>query len=266
MATLLMCFDAPMQSWGTRSHFASRDTATEPTKSGVTGLLAAALGIPRDADDKIKKLADLRMGVRVEREGVVEDDFHTVQNVPNTEGKNHRTATIRRFYLADALFLVGLETDDTQLLHQMLDALMRPRWPLYFGRKAFVPSRPIPSNGFPEERHPITGKTLGDALRTHPWLENQAIPHFQERARPRETPGTWLRTIVDADPLALDVELRHDHPLSFGPQQRSYAPRAVHIGHVPLTPEMINDGADAQTGLPTTGDAPQPHTTHRDGP
>ncbi|MCZ9342329.1 CRISPR-associated protein Cas5, partial [Streptomyces sp. TRM76130] len=27
-----------MQSWGTRSQFTSRDTATEPTKSGVVGL------------------------------------------------------------------------------------------------------------------------------------------------------------------------------------------------------------------------------------
>ncbi|MFF9336137.1 type I-E CRISPR-associated protein Cas5/CasD [Streptomyces albogriseolus] len=243
MATLLMCFDAPMQSWGTRSQFASRDTATEPTKSGVVGLLAAALGIPRDADDEIKNLAQLRMGVRVDREGVLEADFHTVQNVPNTEGKNHRTAVTKRFYLADALFLVGMESDNTQLLHQLHTALTAPRWPLYFGRKAFVPARPIPSPGLAGEHHPVTRQSLGNALRTHAWLENQPRIHAAgRRTPPHASSPIWLRTIVDADPLALDIELRHDHPLSFTQQERSYAPRAVQISHVPLTPEMINDG------------------------
>ncbi len=42
MPTLLLCFDAPLQSWGTMSRFVVRDTTTEPTKSGVVGLHAAA--------------------------------------------------------------------------------------------------------------------------------------------------------------------------------------------------------------------------------
>ncbi|MET7903878.1 type I-E CRISPR-associated protein Cas5/CasD [Streptomyces anthocyanicus] len=242
MATLLMCFDAPMQSWGTRSHFASRDTATEPTKSGVVGLLAAALGIPRDADKEIQNLAKLRMGVRVDREGVVEVDFHTVQNVPNTEGKNHRTAVTKRFYLADALFLVGVESDNTQLLHQLHTALTAPRWPLYFGRKAYVPARPIPSPGIAGEFRPVTRQSLDDALSTHPWLENQSRIHADRRTTNQAPSPAWLRTIIDADPLALDVELRHDYPLSFTWQNRSYAPRAVQVSHVPLRADMINNG------------------------
>ncbi|MER6543154.1 type I-E CRISPR-associated protein Cas5/CasD [Streptomyces sp. NPDC001250] len=240
MPTLLMCFDAPMQSWGIRSQFASRDTATEPTKSGVVGLLAAALGLPQDADEDIQHLATLRMGVRVDREGVVESDFHTVQNVPNTEGKNHRTAVTKRFYLADALFLVALESDDTRLLHKLEDALHQPRWPLYLGRKAFVPARPIPIRGLPGEHRSITQRPLDDALSLHPWLENQPRIRARQRATPTPPPPMWLRTIVDADPLALDVELRHDQPLSFRPQHRAYAPRAVQISHIPLPPELID--------------------------
>ncbi|MEU9413728.1 type I-E CRISPR-associated protein Cas5/CasD [Streptomyces sp. NPDC048281] len=243
MPTLLMCFDAPMQSWGIRSQFNSRDTATEPSKSGVVGLLAAALGIPQDADEDIQHLATLRMGVRVDREGVVESDFHTVQNVPNTEGRNHRTAVTKRFYLADALFLVALESDDAALLQRLEDALHRPHWPLYFGRKAFVPARPITSRGLPGEHHAITERLIEEALTLHPWLENQPNLRARQRLNPDEPTAKWLRTITDADPLALDVELRHDHPLSFRPQQRTYAPRAVQISHVPLTPEMISDPA-----------------------
>ncbi|MDQ0956347.1 CRISPR system Cascade subunit CasD [Streptomyces sp. B4I13] len=240
MPTLLMCIDAPMQSWGTKSRFASRDTASEPTKSGVVGLLAAALGIPQDADEEIRNLASLRMGVRVDREGVLESDYHTVQNVPNTEGKGHRTAVTQRFYLADALFLVALESDDAPLLHQLLNALDRPHWPLYFGRKAFPPARPLPTHGLPGEHQPVTAQPLEHALRTHPWLENQQRIRNRQHNRDPYTSPTWLRTVVDADPFALDVELRHDFPLSFHPQQRSYASRAVQISHVALTPEMIS--------------------------
>ncbi|MER7492843.1 type I-E CRISPR-associated protein Cas5/CasD [Streptomyces pharetrae] len=74
----------------------------------------------------------------------------------------------------DALFLVGVESDNTQLLHQLHTALTEPRWPLYFGRKAFGPARPLPSAGLAGEHHPVTSRSLDDALRTHPWLGTSA--------------------------------------------------------------------------------------------
>ncbi len=238
-----MCFDAPMQSWGTKSQFASRDTAMEPTKSGVVGLLAAALGVPREEDDDIQRLARMRMGVRVDREGIVESDYHTVQNVPNTEGKNHRTVVGPRFYLADALFLTAVESDDGALLERLYSALLAPRWPLYFGRKAFVAARPIVSSGRPGQPPAVSAQPLEEALGAHPWLEIQPRIRQRERSKAGPEPVTWLRTIVDADPLELDVELRHDHPISFNPEHRRHGPRAVRIGHVPLTPELISGGS-----------------------
>ena len=45
MAVLMLRLAAPMQSWGTDSKFEVRKTNREPTKSGVVGLLAAALGL-----------------------------------------------------------------------------------------------------------------------------------------------------------------------------------------------------------------------------
>ena len=47
MATLLLRLAAPLQSWGADSKFETRKTNREPTKSGVIGLLAAALGLRR---------------------------------------------------------------------------------------------------------------------------------------------------------------------------------------------------------------------------
>lgn len=67
MPTLLIRLQGPLQSWGTRSRFDHRDTWPYPTKSGVVGLLAAALG--RDRREDVSDLAALRMGVRVDRKG-----------------------------------------------------------------------------------------------------------------------------------------------------------------------------------------------------
>ena len=47
MATLLLRLAAPLQAWGADSKFETRKTGREPTKSGVVGLLAAALGLRR---------------------------------------------------------------------------------------------------------------------------------------------------------------------------------------------------------------------------
>ena len=68
MTTLLMRMRAPMMSWGDHSRFTIRDTRREPTKSAVIGLLCAALGRPRL--EPVDDLAALKMGVRIDREGV----------------------------------------------------------------------------------------------------------------------------------------------------------------------------------------------------
>jgi CRISPR system Cascade subunit CasD len=231
-ASLALCFDAPMQSWGQRSRFVVRDTATEPTKSGVVGLLAAALGIPRDDDNAVIELARLKMGVRVDREGTLERDYHTVQNVPDTTGKNHRNVESSRYYLAGALFLTVIEGTEDQLqrLHQ---ALTHPRWPLYLGRRAFVPARPIASTGDPS---PIIRRPLAETLATHPWLENQ--PRIRRAAEHGEL--RWLRTVTDSNPADPASELRHDFPLSFASGNRRHGPRTVRVGHVQLTGQMLH--------------------------
>ena len=84
MSVLLMRLSGPMQAWGVQSRFGVRDTTREPSKSGVVGLLAAALGRPRYA--AIDDLAALRMGVRVDREGTLLRDYHTAQEVYRAKG------------------------------------------------------------------------------------------------------------------------------------------------------------------------------------
>ena len=70
MAVLLLRLAAPLQAWGSNSKFIIRNTEREPTKSGVVGMLAAALGIQRNDDPKkLEPLTALRFGVRAEKEG-----------------------------------------------------------------------------------------------------------------------------------------------------------------------------------------------------
>jgi len=141
MATLLLRFQAPLQSWGISSLFTERDTAREPSKSGVIGLLCAALGRGRSAD--VSDLASLRMGVRVDREGSLEMDFQTSADVFTADGKISKNAVVsRRYYLADAVFLVGLE-GPLEILASLDQAVRHPEWQLYLGRKAFPPSLPV---------------------------------------------------------------------------------------------------------------------------
>ncbi len=150
MSILLLRLAGPMQSWGTQSRFSERDTGLEPSKSGVIGLLCAALGRPRS--EPVEDLVNLRMGVRVEREGVMRSDYHTTGGTHRQDdrygvagpGGGVRSGAVlsNRYYLADAEFLVGLE-GGPNLLQELDRALKRPRWQLSLGRKAFPPGVPV---------------------------------------------------------------------------------------------------------------------------
>jgi CRISPR system Cascade subunit CasD len=138
--TLLLRLQGPMQSWGYRSRFDYRDTALEPTRSGVIGLICAAMGIARGED--ISSFDAIRMGVRVDEEGRLECDYHTALDVIKADGSGKDTVQSWRDYLADASFTVGLESSDQELLNKIAEALQSPTWTLFLGRKAFPLSIP----------------------------------------------------------------------------------------------------------------------------
>ncbi|MGL4734466.1 MAG: type I-E CRISPR-associated protein Cas5/CasD [Enterovibrio sp.] len=142
MPTLLLRLQGPLQSWGTTSRFDERDTQLEPSKSGVLGLVCAALG--RDRRESVDDLAALKMGVRVDQEGVVLRDYQTATGVISAAGKvdMKRTVVSPRYYLSDAAFLVGFEGDKA-LLEQIHQALKAPHWALSLGRKGCLPSPPV---------------------------------------------------------------------------------------------------------------------------
>lgn len=198
MPTLLLRLAGPMQSWGTASRFDQRDTGKEPSKSGVIGLLAAALGIDRENWADLEPLTHLSMGVRHDRSGVPKRDYQTAQSIISADrSKIHETAVTTRDYLADATFLVGLECRDRALLSKCEAALLDPVWPLGLGRKSYVPSEPIWIKGG------LLDAPLRVALAQWPWI---ASPRKWE-----ENPDRLLVSFESEDGSGI---LKMDQPLS----------------------------------------------------
>lgn len=217
MSVLLLRLAGPMQSWGVQSRFTVRDTGLEPSKSGVVGLLCAALG--RCRDEPVADLAALKMGVRVDQEGTMARDYHTAGKggILKASGKVERKNLVvsTRYYLADARFLVGLEGDDLDLLTQLHAALRDPHWPLYLGRKAFVPGEPV---WLPDGLQP--DRALLEALQAYPWTGHDSKKH----------PDQVRLVLEDPD----GPEVRPDQPLSFA--ERRFAPRRVRTRFISVLP------------------------------
>jgi CRISPR system Cascade subunit CasD len=218
MNVLLMRLSGPLQSWGVQSRFAVRDTGREPSKSGVIGLLCAALGRPRW--EPLDDLVALRMGVRVDQEGRVWRDYHTAQNVLRARGSTKDTEPSTRYYLADARFLVGLENDNLELLKTLHNALRSPVWSLYLGRKACVPGEPV------WLRDGLRSDTdLLSALKTYPWLGCDPARRSAQ-----------LRLVLEDEE---GEAVRPDQPLSFA--ERRFAPRRVTTNFIPMPKAKMED-------------------------
>lgn len=165
MRFLRLKLQGPLQSWGERSRWDSRDTASMPTKSGVIGLIGCCLGYPR-GDERIRALSSsLHIAVRADRAGVIMTDFHTVQTesggFPNAEGgrrsSNNNTIITPKQYLQDADFTVWIWGKE-ESLQLCADALKKPVWTPYLGRKSCVPATPI----LPEW---LEAESVDDAIR-----------------------------------------------------------------------------------------------------
>lgn len=193
MPTLLLRLAAPLQSWGANSKFDRRTTEKMPTKSGVIGLLAAALGLKRDED--LTELNCLRFAFRADREGDVITDFHTAH------GK--KPYLTYRHYLSDAVFLAGVEGGE-EILKKLEGALQSPAFPLFLGRRSCPPTFPVLLG--------IRESDLETALANEPMLCDS-------------TKSDILRVQIETQ--ATNAGMVQDVPVSFNPEKRIYGYRKV---------------------------------------
>lgn len=228
--TLLLRFTGPMQSWGTQSRFRYRETDLEPSRSGVIGLLCSALGRPRTAP--LDDFMPLRMGVRVDRGGIVSVDFQTAggshrqgdhYGVARAENAGIDIAISWRSYLANASFLVGLEARESAseaFLSTLDEALDEPVWPLFLGRKSYLPSMPVRLPDEPPLGPGLQPVSLDEALHSYPWDD---VPSGILR----------VRAIVECTPDDPKAEARGDLPLSFALDHRGFTTRYVKTLYLP---------------------------------
>ncbi|MFI8932529.1 type I-E CRISPR-associated protein Cas5/CasD [Streptomyces sp. NPDC053474] len=215
MSVLVLVLAAPLQAWGTTSRHALRDTGPHPTKSGVTGLLASALGLARTDTHALAELAALTFAVRTDQPGTRIRDFHTTRT---RHGKAMPLS--ERYYLADAVYTAAL-AGDAPLLQRAQHALRNPAHPLFLGRRSCPPARPPLHSLHPETSDPVA------VLQTLPW---QASAWYQ-RARP----GHRMTIHHDAHPADRAARLHPDQPLDFSPTaRRRHTSRPV--ATIPLPP------------------------------
>ena len=227
MATLLIRLVGPMQSWGTASRFNQRDTGKEPSKSGVIGILAAALGIDRQNWAETEPLTCLSMGVRHDRPGIPRRDYQTAgcartDKIIKADGTQSKDGGVvsDRFYLADGAFLVALEGENHALLERAYTALRDPAWPLSLGRKSYVPSESIWMENAMREA------PLRECMLRWPWI---CSPRRWE-----VRPESLLVSFESRDQTGV---LRMDQPLtSFA--ERGYGARFVHSEWIPFPQEV----------------------------
>lgn len=229
MPTLLLRLVGPMQSWGTTSRFDQRDTGKEPSKSGVIGLLAAAMGIDRNNWIDLEPLTRLSMGVRHDRSGIPKRDYQTAgcaasDTIIKADGTQAKAGGVvsQRFYIADGAFLVGLQDDDKSLLERAHAALCDPVWTLALGRKSYVPSEPICiENG-------VQDVSLIEAFRHFHWI---ASSH-----RGEQLPDRLLVSLESDDGSGV---LKMDQPLSSFAERR-FGARFVRSEWIPFPREVTN--------------------------
>ncbi len=231
--TLFLRLAGPMQSWGTSSRFQLRRTDLYPSKSGVLGLLLCAKGTRREESaGELEQLNRLAMGVRVDRGGTMDWDYHTAGakigirradtgNPKETASTGEfETLLSRRQYLYDASFLVVLH-GPPETIGDCADALEDPVWPIFLGRKCCIPSEPV----FGGMGH---FDTMESALSSVPWC-----PRLEEIDRVDRGKTRTLDTLVEhlpGSPPPEEARLVYDVSRVFG--YDDHGPRWVVAGTV----------------------------------
>jgi CRISPR system Cascade subunit CasD len=231
-SALAFYIDAPMQAWGVSSRFQRRGTESFPTKSGVIGLLAAAMGIDKhspEEEGQLQPLATLNFSV-FKVQGAKSfpvqrlEDFHTVGggwhddwqadkgnlraklSTPSKAGDGSPFGTVitRRSYLTDARFIPVLE-GDASVLSTYAAALENPVWGVWFGRKCCLPASPLLPILAPSRE-----EALAKILQFLTSFDKDLQIKITQGQEQKSGDGAWYQA---------------DHPLSYG--KRSFQSRPV---------------------------------------
>lgn len=230
-SVLLLWLEGPLQSWGYDSKFGVMETLPFPTKSGVIGLICCALGEKDPQDDFLKELTSSSVEVKAYKNkdsnkaesdlNLIMRDFQTIGtnydvsdpfenlmipkksdgNKPNGSG----AVLTYRYAIQNGKFAVFLEYEK-ELAQNIHKALQNPKWDLYLGRKAYIPTEFIAQGIFnSKEEAEVKLRQLVE------------IKNLTEDF-----------SVVEGNDAECDVLLLNDVPVSLG-RRKSYANRYVSI-------------------------------------
>ncbi|MEU6611954.1 type I-E CRISPR-associated protein Cas5/CasD [Streptomyces shenzhenensis] len=258
---LLIRLAAPLQSWGTVSRFSRRDTHNRPTKSGVIGLCAAALGHDR-AEELDDDLVAARFGVRADHPGTPVRDYHVVgagrypvrprdiitdhrlaaalaAGMANTDGTAFGHHELADWYGAPKY--VVTEPDSGALVSKKLSrgALITERW--YLADAAFVAALQHPDRAFltkiavalespkrllwlGRKSCPPSGTLAGplsSGIIEDVFKSTALLPSQSVGPRPSPRPWAWVEVAPGA-PTGAPVQ---DQPVTFDADRRAHITR-----------------------------------------
>lgn len=221
---LMFTLAAPIASFGGVAVGERRGTLERPTASALLGLLAAALGVERSDETAHNRLAaGYQFAIRVEQPGTIFADYHTAQVPPQKKDRRFATRadelevddleTIlsRREYRSDVMSTVAAAAIDSApyQLEALADALGRPTFMLYLGRKSCPLALPLAP-------HVVEAKDALAAFSAHDEEEPASVRQFRADwgyvAMPRYI--ALDRGLAPPDVEAARIERRRDHPES----------------------------------------------------
>lgn len=240
----------PLASWGDIAVGESRHSSVQPSRSALLGLLAAALGVPRDDEAGQAALtAGYRFGIKLLAVGWPLRDYHTVQAPPQQKKITYRTRRQEtadkeklgtllsaREYRCDSLATIAVEAlpGAPADLPALAAALERPRYPLYLGRK----SCPLATLLQPRQMQADDLKTALDsfdavALLPHDPAQYDSVQLTAYRRFVDRSPRYFWEEGMTTGLTATLTQRRHDQPTSR--KRWQFAPRNehVHLGSEP---------------------------------
>lgn len=153
-------------------------------------------------------------------------DFHTAAN----SDTGRALPLSDRYYLADAVFVAGVEGEDA-FIRRLYASVDAPRFLPYLGRRSCPPSHPL----LLENNGSLSDLPLEDALREVPWQGGRGR---RASRTDDEQPEAELEILLDCPPQQTpDLQFR-DTPLSYDTRHRRYALRGVRTGRVPMPPPL----------------------------
>lgn len=226
----LLWLEGPLQSWGFDSRFGRRDTLAFPTRSGILGMLCAAMGrggrqeewlsdmrpyaqtiiaFERDSDRSEAARTPLLRDFHMVGSGYdLKDPWQTLMVPKTSEGKPPVGTGARltwRHYLQDKAFAVILELPEEHR-DEIAEGMQTPVWALALGRKCCVPTDIIWRGAFNSEDSAIAAA-----------MKIAAAKGLHEDFR------VYEGQMADGETVTLS-----DVPLNFGPYKK-YAERLVTI-------------------------------------